>query len=67
MKMNKALTKWKHYGIILMKDKNLNILSPRSSNPLLYIIYTWHSSPIVLIWTINIRILQCANIIFVES
>ena len=24
-----------------MKDKNLNILSPRTSNPLLYVIYNW--------------------------
>ena len=38
-----------------MKDKNLNILSPRTSNPLLYILYNLHSSPIILIWTVNIR------------
>ena len=36
-----------------MKDKN--ILSARTSNTLLYIIYNWHSSPIVFIWTVNIR------------
>ena len=24
-----------------MKDKNLNISSPRTSNPLLYVIYNW--------------------------
>ena len=35
-----------------MKDKNSNILSPRTSNPLLYIIYNWHSNPIVVIWTV---------------
>ena len=32
-----------------MKDKN--ILSAWTSNPFLYIIYTWHSSHIVLIWS----------------
>ena len=47
-----------------MKDKNLNILSLRISNPLLYIIYNWHSSPIVLIWTVKIRNILCVNIIF---
>ena len=46
-----------------MKDKNLNILSPRTSNPLLYIIYNWHSSPIVFNWTVNIRNIHCVNII----
>ena len=46
-----------------MKDKNLNISSPRTLNPLLYIIYNnWHSSPIVLIWTVNIRNIYCVNI-----
>ena len=30
-----------NYDIILMKDKNLNILSPRTSNPLFYIIYNF--------------------------
>ena len=35
MKINKI----KNCDIILMKDKNLNILSPRTSKPLLYIIY----------------------------
>ena len=39
-----------------MKNKNLNILTPWTSNPLLYIIYNWLSSPIVLIWTVNIDI-----------
>ena len=48
-----------------MKDKNLNILSPRTSNTLLYIIHNWHSSPIVLIWTVNIRNIHCVNIIFI--
>ena len=48
-----------------MKDKNLNILSSRTSNPL-HIIYNWHSSPIVLIWTVNIRNIHCVNIIFIE-
>ena len=47
-----------------MKDKNLNILSSRTSNPLLYIIYYWHSSPIVLIWTVNIRNIPFVNIIY---
>ena len=28
-----------------MNDKNLNIMSPRTSDPLLYIIYNWHSNP----------------------
>ena len=37
MKMNKTLTKFKKYIIILMKDKNLNILSPRISNPLYHL------------------------------
>ena len=49
-----------------MKDKNLNILSPRTWNPLLYIIYNWHSSPIILIWTVNFRNINCINIIFIE-
>ena len=49
-----------------MKDKNLNILSPRTSNPLLYIIYNWHSSPIVFNWTVNIRNIHCVNIIVIE-
>ena len=39
-----------------MKDKNLNILSARTSNSLNYIIYNWHSSPIDLIRTVNIDI-----------
>ena len=42
MKMNKTLTKQKIYDIILMKDKNLNILSPWTSNPLLYIIHDFY-------------------------
>ena len=50
-----------------MKDKNLNILSPRTSNPLLYIIYNWHSSPIVLIWTVNIRNIHFVNIAYYFS
>ena len=37
-----------------MKDKNLNILSPRTSNPPFYIIYNLHNNPIVFIWTVNI-------------
>ena len=37
------INKIKNYDIILMKDKNLNILSPRTSNPLLYIIYNFIS------------------------
>ena len=49
-----------------MKDKNLNILSPWTANSLLYIIYNWHSSPIILIWTVNIRNIHCVNIIFIE-
>ena len=49
-----------------MEDKNLNFLSPRTSNPLTHIIYNWHSSPIVLIWTDNIRNIHCVNIIFFE-
>ena len=49
-----------------MKDKNLIILSPRTSNPLFYIIYNWHSSPILLIWTVNIRNIHCVNIIFIK-
>ena len=45
-----------------MKDKkNLNILCPRTSNPLLYFIYNWHCSPIVLIWAVNIRNIHCVN------
>ena len=47
-----------------MKDKNLNISSPRTSDLLLYIIYSWHSSPIVLIWTVDIRNIHCVNIIY---
>ena len=47
-----------------MKDKNLNILSLRTSNPLPYIIYNRHSSPIVLVWTVNIRNIHCVNIIY---
>ena len=47
-----------------MNDKNLNIFSPQTSNPLLYIIYNWHSSPIVLIWTVNIRKIHSVNNIF---
>ena len=39
-----------------MKDKNLNILSPWTLDPLPNTIYNWHSSPIVLIWTVNIDI-----------
>ena len=49
-----------------MKDKNLNILSARTLNPLFYIIYNWHSSPIVLIWTVNTKNIHCVNIIFIE-
>ena len=49
---------------MLMKYKNLNILSPRSSNPLLYIIYNWHSSPIVIIWKVNIGNIHYVNIIY---
>ena len=49
-----------------MKDRNLNKLSPQTSNPLLYIIYNWHSSPIVLTWTVNIRNIHCVNVIFIE-
>ena len=45
-----------------MKDKNLNISSPRTSNPFLYIIYNWHSSTIF--WTGNIRNIHCVNIIY---
>ena len=40
-----------------MKDTNLNFLTP-----LLYIIYNWHSSPIVLIWTVKIRNIYCVKI-----
>ena len=43
-----------------MRNKNINILSPRTSNPLLYIL----SSPIVLIWTVNIRNIHSVNIIY---
>ena len=49
-----------------MKDKNLNTSSPRTSNSLLYIIYNWHSSPIVLIWTVNTRNINHVYIIFIE-
>ena len=55
MKKKKHTNKIKYY-FILMKGKNLNILSPRISNPFLYIIYNWLGSPIVLIWTVNINI-----------
>ena len=56
--MKKNINKIKKYDI-LMKEKNFNIMSP-----LLYIIYNWHSSPIVLIWTNNIRNMHCVNIIY---
>ena len=50
-----------------MKDKNLNILSSRTSNALLYMNFNCHSSLIVLIWAVNIRNINCANIIFIEK
>ena len=50
-----------------MKDKNLNILSPRTSNSRLYIIYNRHSSPIVLTWKVNIRNIHCVNITYYFS
>ena len=36
------INKIKHYDIILMNDKNLNILSAQTSNLLLYIIYNFY-------------------------
>ena len=69
-----AKVSWKRHmlyiNMILYQWKiieNLNILSPRTSDPLLYIIYNWHSSPIVLIWTVNIRNIHCVNITYYIS
>ena len=35
-----------------MKDKNVNVLSPRTSNPLLYIIYNFYT--FIIIWLIRV-------------